>query len=161
MQRYILFLLLLFNLSYSITLNVPFVKQQSEFCGPAALSSVFSYYGLNISQEKIAEKVYIPELKGALISDLENYAKSSGFQTKSAQGNVETLKRYIDRKIPVIVLLDYGFLMFTKLHYVVITGYNEVGFIAHTGYEKNKLIPYRMFEKLWKKAGKVYLAVYR
>nr|WP_207145083.1 cysteine peptidase family C39 domain-containing protein [Persephonella atlantica] len=160
-MRIVVFFVLTAVSVYGKTLSVPFVKQQSEFCGPAALSSVFSYYGLKISQEKIAEKVYTPQLKGALISDLENYAKSMGFKTQLGQGNIEIIKKYIDRKIPVIVLLDYGFLMFTKLHYVVITGYNEDGFTIHTGYEKNRLIKYRDFEKLWKKTGKAYLAIYR
>ncbi len=161
MLRIIAFFVLTAVSVYGKTLSVPFVKQQSEFCGPAALSSVFAYYGVNISQEKIAQKVYLPQLKGALITDLENYAKSLGFKTNSAQGDIQTVKSFIDRKIPVIVLLDYGFLMFIKPHYVVVVGYNEDGFIAHTGYEKNKLIKYRDFEKLWGKTGKVYLAIYR
>ncbi len=153
--------MLIAGIVFGKTLNVPFVKQESQFCGPAALSSVFTYYGHPISQDEIGKKVYIPQLKGALITDLENYAKEKGFKTESGQGNTKKLKSYIDRNIPVIVLVDLGFWIMSKPHYIVIVGYNEKGFIAHTGYEKNKLIPYRKFEKIWKKAGNTYLVVYR
>lgn len=142
-------------------LDVPFVKQHSQFCGPAALTSVFMYYGVQITQEEIGEKVYTPKLKGALISDLENYAKSKGFRTISGQGDVERIKSFINNNIPVIVLVDLGFWIISKPHYMVVVGYNEKGFTVHTGYEKNKLITYKEFEKIWKKSGNVFLSVYR
>ncbi|SNZ10584.1 Peptidase C39 family protein [Persephonella hydrogeniphila] len=160
-MRFLLFFLLLAGTVFSKTLDVPFVKQRSEFCGPAALSSVFRYYGVFISQEEIGKKTYIPELKGALITDLENYARSKGFKTKSGQGNIEKIKSYINKDIPVIVLVDLGFWVLSRPHYIVVVGYNEKGITAHTGYEKNKFIPYRKFKRIWKKAGNVYLVVYR
>ncbi len=160
-MRIILAFLLTAGLAFGKILDVPFVKQHSRFCGPAALSSVFKYYGLEISQEEIGKKVYTPKLKGALISDLENFAKSRGFKTLSGQGNIEKIKSFIDSNIPVIVLVDLGFWIISKPHYLVVVGYNEKGFIVHTGYEKNKLIPYREFKKIWKKSGNVFLSVYR
>ena len=56
-----------------------------QFCGPASLSSVLGFYGISLSQEAIADKVYIPKLKGALITDLENYVKSLGLKAESQQ----------------------------------------------------------------------------
>ena len=160
-MRIVLAFLLIAGLAVGKVLDVPFVKQRSKFCGPAALSSVFRYYGLEISQDEVGKKVYIPKLKGALISDLENFAKSKGFKTVSGQGDANKIKSFIDQGIPVIVLVDLGFWIISKPHYLVIVGYNEKGFIVHTGYEKNKLIPYKEFEKIWKKSGKVFLSVYR
>ncbi|WP_456384530.1 cysteine peptidase family C39 domain-containing protein [Persephonella sp.] len=160
MQTFLLLLLLFLPLNAQ-TLDVPFVKQQSEYCGPAALSSVFRYYGLDISQEKIGEKVHIPSLKGALISDLENYARNLGFKTESGQGDIGKLKKFLDRGIPVIVLVDYGKWIFSRPHYLVVVGYNKKGFVVHDGYRAYVEIPYRKFKKLWKKSGNVYLAVYR
>ncbi|RMH01216.1 MAG: peptidase C39, partial [Aquificota bacterium] len=104
------FLLLLpFLLSLKL-LDVPFVKQRDQFCGPASLSSVFAYYGVNISQEDIASEVYDPRLKGALITDLENYAKKRGFKTLLKEGSLQELKQAIDMGIPPIVLVDLGYL---------------------------------------------------
>ena len=157
----VLIFLLIAGSAVGKIIEVPFVKQHSQFCGPAALSSVFRYYGLEISQEEIGKKVYTPKLKGALISDLENFARSKGFKTISGQGNINKIKSFIDQGIPVIVLVDLGFWIISKPHYLVVVGYNKKGFTAHTGYEKNKLIPYEEFEKIWKKSGNVFLSVYR
>ncbi|WP_457639783.1 cysteine peptidase family C39 domain-containing protein [Persephonella sp.] len=155
------FFLFLFTATYGVVLDVPFVKQKSQFCGPSALSSVFKYYGIEVSQDKIAEKVYMPQLKGALITDLENYATSAGFKTKLCTGSIETIKSFLDRKIPVIVLVDYGWWVFSQPHYLVVVGYNEEGFIVHDGYKAFKKIKYTEFIKIWEKSGNSYLAVYR
>jgi len=66
-KQLLLSLLLLFLPLKAQVLNVPFTKQQSDYCGPAALSSIFKYYGLDIPQKEIGEKVYLPSLKGVLI----------------------------------------------------------------------------------------------
>lgn len=150
------------NTSYGgHTLGVPFVKQMDEFCGPAALSSVFSFYGVDISQEEIAKHVYIKQLKGALITDLEDYAKGKGFKTLLKKSDIEEIKRFIDEGKPVIALIDLGFWSLSVPHYIVIVGYNQDGLIAHTGYEERKPISYGEFEKRWKKLGNTILLVYR
>ncbi|WP_456393033.1 C39 family peptidase [Persephonella sp.] len=161
MFRFLSVFFFIFSGVFAQVLEVPFVKQQSEFCGPAALSSVLRYYNLDISQEEIAKKVYIPKLKGALLSDLENYARSLGFKTISGQGSINKIKEFIDSKKPVIVLVDYGLLFISSPHYLVVVGYNKNGFIVHDGYRAFEEIPYRKFRKLWKKLGNVYLVVYR
>lgn len=163
MVRYIVFLMFIFSFIVKAqeTLNVPFVKQNSEFCGPAALSSVFQYYGLNITQDEIGKEVYIENLKGALITDLENYARKSGFKTDLKKSNIEEIKKYIDEKKPVIALIDMGFLFLSKPHYIVIVGYNENGFFVNDGYQPNKYYSYKEFSKMWEKMGNIILVVYR
>ena len=141
--------------------GVPFVRQESHFCGPASLASVFAYYGLAMDQDTIAKTVYVEKLKGALITDLENYASSQGFQSRLGQGTMEDIKASLKEKRPVIVLVDLGFWVFTRPHYLVVTGFNEKGFIAHTGYEALKPFTYDEFEKVWKKEGSVYLLIWR
>lgn len=144
-----------------IILNVPFVKQKSEFCGPASLSAVFQYYGENINQDEIAKVVYNPTLKGALITDLEVYAKEKGFITILKQSDINEIKSFINRKIPVITLVDLGFWIISQPHYIVILGYNEKGFVIHTGYKEKDFLEYNNFEKKWEKMGKVILVVYK
>lgn len=162
MKRLTTIILLIFKFSYGTqVLNVPFIKQKDDFCGPAALSSVFSFYGVDIPQEEIAKYVYIKQLKGALITDLENYAKKQGFKTILKNSNIDEIKTFIDRGIPVIALTETGFWLISSPHYIVITGYNGEGIIANTGYEYRKIIPYREFEKRWEKLGNTILVIYR
>ncbi len=146
--------------SYEIP-GVPFVKQESHFCGPASLASVLAYYGVPADQAVIAVKVYSEKLQGALITDLEDFAREKGFQTRLDQGDADNLKSLVVEKKPAIVLVDLGFWFFSRPHYLVVTGYNERGFIAHTGYAASQLFEYAEFAKIWKKKGCVYLSVWR
>jgi len=141
--------------------GVPFVKQESHFCGPASLACVFAYYGTVIDQGSIAKYVYTEKLQGALITDLQNYAQGQGFQTQLGQRTMDDLRGFVTKKKPAIVLVDLGFWVFSKPHYLVVTGYNDSGFIAHTGYEASQHFAYAEFEKIWKKKGCVYLSVWR
>ncbi len=140
---------------------VPFVKQESHFCGPASLASVFAYYGITVDQDSIARQVYTEKLKGALVTDLENYARSQGFQTRLGQGTTDDIKASLSEKKPVIVLVDLGFWVMSQPHYLVVTGYDETGFRAHTGYESEKTFSFEEFLRIWAKKGSVYLLVWR
>ncbi len=155
----LIFLLLPFLLSFKL-IDVPFVQQRDHFCGPASLSSLLKYYGLDVSQEEIAKSVYDPKLKGALITDLENYARKKGFKTELKQGSLEEVKVLIDRGIPPILLIDMGKLWVSVPHYIVIVGYEGRVFYAHTGYEAKKAFEEGKLEGMWSKMGKVMLIVY-
>jgi ABC-type bacteriocin/lantibiotic exporter with double-glycine peptidase domain len=155
----LLFLLSPFLFSFKL-LDVPFVKQKDDYCGPASLSSVLEYYHIKENQEDIAKAVYNPKLKGALITDLENYAKSLGLEAHTFQGNLEDVKRYIDEGKPVILLVDLGFLWFSVPHYMVVIGYDKKHMYVHTGYESKKAFDYQDLDKKWAKMGRVGLVVY-
>jgi ABC-type bacteriocin/lantibiotic exporter with double-glycine peptidase domain len=141
--------------------GVPFVKQEREKCGPASLASVFSYYGVSIQPDVISEATYTPKLKGSLITDLENYARRTGFTTESGRGDVKALKEFIDNKKPVIALVDLGLWVVARPHYLVLFGYNEEGFIVHDGEIPSQVWSYSEFSRIWEKTGRTYLLVYR
>ncbi|MBU1076775.1 MAG: C39 family peptidase [Spirochaetes bacterium] len=158
----ILFILLLsISPLFSQIENVPFVRQKTHYCGPAALSSVMGYYGVKTDQKVIGKAVYSEKIQGTLITDLENFAREKKFSSILATGTTNDVKKYIDRKRPVLVLVDVGIWMFSMPHYLVVFGYNAEGFIAHTGYASSKLITYDDFIDYWNKMGNVYLIVYK
>ena len=141
--------------------GVPFVKQDSQFCGPASLASVMTYHGTPVDQKAVGAAVYSEKLQGALITDLERYAREAGFLTKSGRGSAEGLKTEIDRGRPVIVLVDLGFWVVSKPHYLVVIGYDDEGFTAHDGYTPQNRYSYDRFGAIWEKMGHAYLLVYR
>ncbi|MCK9273998.1 MAG: C39 family peptidase [Syntrophales bacterium] len=141
--------------------SVPFIRQETNFCGPAALTSVMSYYGDVIDQHEIAEVIYNEKLKGCIIADLENYARLKGYATKAGQGSVDLVLDFLNDRKPVIVLVDLGRWVISRPHYLVIVGYNEDGFIAHSGHEASQFYEFDRFKKIWKKIGSTYLVVYR
>jgi len=141
--------------------GVPFVKQKDKFCGPAAMASVLEYYGDNVSQDEIAEKVYTPKLDGALISDMENFARDQGYQAETMTGNIDALEAEIDKGVPVILLVDKGKLMVSVPHYYVVYGYDaeDKVFYIHTGYEGGEKIPFERLENEWQKMNRLMLIV--
>jgi len=140
--------------------GVPFVKQESNFCGPAALASVMAYYGSPMDQDAIGKEVYCEGLKGSLITDLENFARRKGFKTQLAQGSIDDIEGNISGKRPVIVLVDLGFWMISKPHYLVVTGCTSSEVVAHTGHEASKRFSREDFVKVWKKQGSTYLVIH-
>lgn len=134
--------------------GVPFTKQKGNLCGPAALSSIFNYYQKNISQEKIAQDIYLIPVHGVLNIDLENYAKERGFWTYvSYEKDLSKIKEHIRRDKPVLALMSSpSYIPFKKdYHYLVLLGYeeDEKVFIAHSGRKANEIISYRNFLKNW------------
>ncbi|HPC46639.1 MAG TPA: cysteine peptidase family C39 domain-containing protein [Deltaproteobacteria bacterium] len=139
--------------------GVPFYRQDTNLCGPAALSSVLAYHGLIVDQKTIADAVYTDKLRGSLITDLENYAKSRGFGTRLAQGSMGDIVEALRHKMPVIVLVDMGFWVFSRPHYLVVTGWSDRGVRAHTGTEADRVFSREEFERIWARKGSVYLLV--
>lgn len=137
------------------------MKQETHYCGPASVASVMAYYGSAIDQHAVAQSVYSQKLGGALITDLENYARSHGFQAGSKTGTIQDIRDLVKQKKPVIVLVDLGFWFFSQPHYLVVTGFDENGFTAHTGYEESKPFPYGYFQKIWSKKGSACLVIWR
>ncbi len=133
--------------------EVPFFPQQEYQCGPAALASVLNFWGKEIAPEDIAREIYSPEAKGTLNMDLFFYAQRKGFQVQQYRGSLEDLKRNLSTGIPLIVQVDYGFLVYEQSHFMVVIGYNRQGVIVHSGLERAKFIPISSFLSSWKKAN--------
>ena len=140
--------------------GVPFFKQERHQCGQASLASVLAYYQEPVEIEEIIRATYNETLKGSLMADLENYAKGLGFKTESGQGTLQTIKDSVLAQKPVIILMDHGFWLASKPHYIVVFGFNEKGFIAHDGSKPSVLFPYGGFDKDWKKMGRPYLIIH-
>ena len=161
MNIFLLTVLLALNApSHSID-GVPFVLQKSQYCGPASLSSVLAYYGEDVDQDTIGKSVYHPRLQGSLITDLEDYARKRGFQAKTGIGTVDEIRGFILSDRPVIVLVDLGFWVISKPHYLVVYGFKEDGFLAHNGFEKAQWYRSGEFEKIWGRAGNSFLLIHR
>jgi ABC-type bacteriocin/lantibiotic exporter with double-glycine peptidase domain len=135
--------------------GVPFYRQKESYCGPAALASVLGFWGRPASLEQITAAVYLPELRGTLPMDMENFMREAGFETITSAGTLEELKVRIRTDLPVICLLDLGFGPYRRPHYVTVIGFDDANavIIAHDGLQANSVIGYKLFEKEWSRAG--------
>ena len=135
--------------------DVPFYRQEEDACGPAALASVALFWGEPVDVKEIRARVYLPELRGTLPMDMERYLRESGFQASSSSGTLDELKARIRGNVPVICLLDLGFSLYRRPHYVIAIGFDDVNsvFIVHDGIEENAVVRYKQFVKAWGRAG--------
>lgn len=109
-----------------IYLNVPVVKQeQSNWCLPAATQAVLKYYGMEITQEELAEHAINNETGLGSPGILQENADKLGIEVENKQMYLEEIKDEIIKKgNPVIVLLQYS-LDFQENHSYVIDGFND------------------------------------
>ena len=133
--------------------KVPFFVQEAYQCGPASLAGVLNFWGVSITPAEIAAEVFSSSARGALGVDLALYAQKRGLQSVFYRGDTEDLRRQIDSGRPVIVLVDYGFWVYEKGHFMVVVGYNDNGFIVNTGASRMKFIADHDFTRPWRKAG--------
>jgi ABC-type bacteriocin/lantibiotic exporter with double-glycine peptidase domain len=131
--------------------DVPFFPQEKYECGPAALASVLNYNGVNSTPEEIAAAIFSRTAKGTLNFDLALYAMGKGLEAEIYAGSMDAIVRSIEKRIPLIVLVDYGFWVYQQNHFMVVVGYNENGLIVNSGRENLKFIPSGEFLKIWEK----------
>jgi hypothetical protein len=133
--------------------NVPFYPQEIFQCGPASLAAVFNHWGTKVSPEEIGAEIFSQSARGTLTMDMVLYAEGKGFSVRQYKGDLAGLHRNIDSGFPLIVMVDYGFSIYEKNHFMVILGYNEEGLWVHSGREREKFIPLKDFLPTWEKTG--------
>ncbi len=131
--------------------NVPFHPQEMFQCGPASLAGVLNYWGVSVSPEEIAAEIYSRSAKGTLNVDLLLYVEKRGLKASQYRGGVEDLRRRIDSGYPLIVMVDYGFWVYQRNHFMIVLGYTDTEIIAHSGRDKEIRIPLHSFLKSWER----------
>ena len=140
-------------------IEVPFFPQETFQCGPAALATVINYwYGKAgtakiLTPETIGAEIYSPSARGVLGIDLELYARKLGFQAEQAVGTIDRLKSSIDRGVPPLLLVDYGFSLYQRNHFMVVKGYSDRALLVNSGGRENELVANEDLLKVWKKTG--------
>jgi ABC-type bacteriocin/lantibiotic exporter with double-glycine peptidase domain len=131
--------------------GVPFYSQEAYQCGPASLAGVLNYRGLKVSPEEIAREIFSPQAGGTLDMDLVFYAERKGFSAIQYRGSWEDLRRNIDSNNPLIIMVDAGFWLYQKSHFMVAVGYDRGGLIANSGQDRHTFIPLDDFLRTWER----------
>lgn len=141
-------------------LNVPFIQQAEEgLCGSVALSIILNYWGIDITQQQIADAIYLPSLQGILSFDLMYYAREQGLHAELYEGSFKDLRENIRNGNPLIVALGANT---NELgHYIVIVGYDDVKqhLLGHDGKTAYRAIPYTIFFRVWQKMNNLTILV--
>ncbi len=105
-----------------VTLPVPFVPQQKDTCGAAALSMVLGYYDQDVPQDAIAAELIEPELGGIRGSRLAEFARGRGMVAIAFAGDAAVLREHLAKGRPLVVALSAGA---DRNHDVVVVGFDD------------------------------------
>lgn len=138
--------------------DVSFYAQQGRYdCGPAALASLLAHRGASVSLERVRAATYSPALQGSLLPDLENYARSLGYETRSGRGDLVLLRETINGGTPVLIPLEMGRWEVTRPHYLVVFGYAGSDFVVHAGKQARMTISAAELDRRWQILNRLYL----
>ena len=103
--------------------DVPFYPQEAYKCGPASLAGVLNYWGVRVEPGEISKEIFSKSARGTLNVDMALYAQKKGLYALQYKGAMKDLRKKIDARQPVIVLVDFGFWVYELDHFMVVTGY--------------------------------------
>lgn len=141
-------------------LDVPFVKQTRNGCGPAAIAMVLEYWqsrGFPAAgaddPPSILAAVYSDAAKGTTGSAMRRYFERSGFRAFVFQGEWSDLERQIGEGRPLIVAVGEP----RSFHYAVVAGVDpRQGLVLLNDPARRKLVKTDRtgFERAWNAAGR-------
>jgi len=141
--------------------KVPFYPQVSFQCGPASLAGVLNFFGEGVTPEEIADAIFRRDIRGTVTLDMVLYARKRGFFVEWYTGSVDDIRRSVDGRVPLIVMVDLGFASVRKNHFMVVVGYTPEGVIANSGKTREKLIPWKAFLARWNRTKRWALRIER
>jgi ABC-type bacteriocin/lantibiotic exporter with double-glycine peptidase domain len=145
------------NLALAIlfALNVPFIPQKPDYCGPAALAMLANFHGHAVTQDEIAGAIYLPEIRGTLTADLAGYAQRFGLWVRQYRGARADLHQKLAAGIPLIVLGKIG----DRSHYFIVLEYRGDELTVHSDTRANLRMREDDFLRWWDRADRWTLLV--
>jgi len=146
----------------SVWLDVPYVHQEKNGCGSAALAMVLQYWaqkGIVIAPErtdegKIQKELYSQDARGIYASAMEKFLRESGFSPYVFKGEWSDLGNHLEKGRPLIASIQPGGK--SSLHYVVVVGIDrEKEGVLLNDPERGKLfrVERTEFEKEWQRTN--------
>jgi tetratricopeptide (TPR) repeat protein len=146
-----------FALAADDILDVPFIAQKPNYCGPAALAMLANYYGHPVSQDEIASAIYLPDIGGTLTSELGDYARRFDLWVRQYRGSLDDLRQKLDAGVPLLVLGKFG----DQPHYFVVLGWDKFRQVVTVHSDTRSRYEMRLedFQRRWDRAGNWTLLV--
>ena len=142
--------------SGSVWIDVPFVGQEKNGCGAAAIAMLMRYWGReDVDPHRIQQELYSEDAHGIRGADIQRYLRENGFRTFVFQGEWPDLEEHLARVRPLLVSLHAGH--GGSLHYVVVSGVDAAqNLVLVNDPARAKLLKIERgaFEKDWSAAGR-------
>jgi hypothetical protein len=140
-------------LASAVPLAVPFVPQEKDTCGAAALAMVMGYWGLEVPHREIAGALVEDELRGIRGSRLAEFARGKGMTAVAFAGDPVALREQLAKGRPLVVAIDAGR---GRLHDVVVVGFDDErdeAIVHDPAKGRGRRIGAGELERKWAKSG--------
>lgn len=118
-------------------LDFPELRQTYEWdCGAKALQSVLTYYGIEIREELLIKYAKTNSKEGTSIPKMQSTLKKFKLKFDAREMSIKDLKNYIDKKIPIIILLQ----AWHRKNMDYTNDYNDNHWVIAIGYDTNKIL---------------------
>lgn len=133
-------------------LEVPFVAQGDNLCGPATLKMASEKYIPGTPLETYKKFAFAEKAGGTFKSDMLSTTRRLGLVPYRVS-NLKTMLSEIDQNRPVIVFQNLGLSWFPKWHYALLTGYDSQKNIVylHSGFTAYDEMGFSLFVRTWKR----------
>ena len=143
-------------LAAAVELAVPFVPQEKDTCGAAALAMVLAYWGEPVPHDEIAGALLEPERRGIRGARLESFARARGLLAVAYEGDLGQLRDFVAKGRPLVVAWKQA----GRFHDVVVVGFDRDAVVVHDPEAgAGRRVPLRAFEERWTGAGRWTLLV--
>jgi tetratricopeptide (TPR) repeat protein len=135
--------------------DTPFYPQERYQCGPAALTTVLTKSGVEVSLDDIVDKVYLPGRQGSLQVELLAAARTEGRLPYVIDGTLEATWKELAAGRPVLVLQNLGVAGIPRWHYAVVVGIDaERGeMVLRSGTDRRRITPVSTYLQTWRRGG--------
>jgi len=140
-------------LASAVQLAVPFVPQEKDTCGAAALAMVMGYWGREVPHREIAAALVESELQGIRGSRLADFARGRGMTAIAFAGDVQVLRDHLASGRPLVAAIDAGR---GRLHDVVVVGFDDEraeAIVHDPARGASRRIAAKDLDKRWAKSG--------
>jgi hypothetical protein len=148
--------------------NFPLIFQKHNWCVIASMEMVFRYYGFDIDQDGIFQKLKgrrstVAEGEGLDPRTAARFLSRSGFTVDYCQErDLDAIKKYIDNNVPILWGHRPPGKWDRARHMAVIIGYDDVYkelVVADPGYGREISVSYDEFRNQWQSNWSVLIAV--
>jgi len=131
--------------------QTPFFPQSRYQCGPAALATVLSAHGIDITADALVEQVYTPGLAGSMAEEITATARRYGMLAYPLAPVLEDVLAEIAHDHPVLVFQNLGLRWIPRWHFAVVVGYDldSQTLVLRSGTTRRWTTPLATFERTW------------
>ncbi|MBD3677485.1 MAG: PA2778 family cysteine peptidase [Rhodobacteraceae bacterium] len=133
--------------------DVPIIKQEDFYCGPAALAMTMGWGGAQVDQEALARLMFSPGAKGTYRTDMLGAARREGQLAVEVEG-LKMVLGEVAAGHPVIILQNLGLTWAPVWHYAVVVGYDAAKeeIYLHSGQHDRMTMDLVTFQRTWARA---------